>query len=173
MKKMFPFAALTLLVLGGGAWLAWPQGALVLPTAAVQPAVAAIETPVIPAPVAREPVVAPIAATPHEQRVRCIDERGAPIVGAEVRLLRMPYGSGVPDLVATSDASGVATFADVQPAYYLARARLGTRHHVPDVEHDGANLPGAPFDVVLEPLWVGGLELPGVEGIQQIGRAHV
>jgi hypothetical protein len=172
------FAAILVLLLGAIAWLAWSRRAPA-PTPA-RDVVAAAAEPAPPtatalSPEARTEVAAalpPIRAPLHEQRVRCLDERGAPVAGAKVRLLHMPHGSGVADLIATSDADGVATFADVPAAYYLTRASLGARHYAPVVDRDGGKLPAAPFDVVLEELWIGGLELPGAEVCSQGWSYH-
>ncbi|MFY9343347.1 MAG: carboxypeptidase-like regulatory domain-containing protein [Planctomycetota bacterium] len=105
-----------------------------------------------------------------EQRLRCLDEGGQPVADAEVRLVRVPPGSAVTDLRASSDHDGQVVFPAVPPAQYEIRAHAGFRHHQPDRRDRYRTLPATPFDCELRELWLGGLEMPGTEVVKWGGR---
>jgi hypothetical protein len=110
---------------------------------------------------------APVAAAPDvaRQAFRCVDEQGQPVAGARVRLVAMPYGSGVPDLEAGSGDDGLGEFPAVPARQYAIVASAGHRHFVADREHTSRPLPDAPLELLLRELWLAGLEMPGAEVI--------
>ena len=171
MKKVFAVVVVAVLLLSGGSFWWWNQAEPAsLPQQAQAQVVAAnvVSPPPAAAPVresaGQEPVeatkAAPIALSQH---FRCVDEQGQPVANAEVRLVRLPWGSGVPDLVAHSDAEGKVVIDEVVAANYVIRAREGLRHHVPHFDRPYEALPRAPLDLLLCELWIGGLVMPGAE----------
>lgn len=174
MKKLFVVAVVTLLLLGVGAFAlrngseGSPPPAEVVQGAAVDiaspPATRAERVPAAPQSAPADP--APAAPS---QAFRCIDEQGQPVAGAEVRLRRLPYGCGAPDLVATSDAEGRGTFADVVPAAYGIDAKAGHRLRVQDPDPSHLPRSGPPLELLLRELWIGGIEMPGVEIVDWSG----
>lgn len=173
MKKVLAVVAVAVLLLGGGSLAWWNQAEPAsLPTAAPAQVVAAdvVSPPPAAAPVREDAVSEPVLAVPAvpvapSQHFRCIDERGQPVANAEMRLVRMPWGSGVPDRVARGDAEGNVVFDEVVAASYAIRAQQGYRHYVPHVDHTSGALPGAPRELVLSELWIGGLVMPGVDAV--------
>lgn len=171
MKKVLAVVVVAVLVLGGGsfAWWNWSEPASLPQEAPAQVVAANVESPPpAAAPVREAAVLEPVVATPAapvapSQHFRCIDEQGQPVANAEVRLVRMPWGSGVPDRVARSDAEGKLVIDEVVTANYVIRAREGPRHHVPHFDRLYEALPRAPLDLLLCELWIGGLVMPGAE----------
>lgn len=167
----FAVVVVAVLLLGGGsfAWWNWSEPAP-LPQQAPAQVVAAnvVSPPPAAAPVREAAVLEPVVATAAapvapSQHFRCIDEQGQPVANAEVRLVRLPLGSGVPDRVARSDAEGKVVLDEVVAASYRIRAREGLRHHLPDFDRLYEALPGAPLELLLCELWIGGLVMPGAE----------
>jgi predicted ribosomally synthesized peptide with SipW-like signal peptide len=171
MKKVLAVVVVAVLLLGGGSFAWWNQAEPAsLPQQAPAQVVAADVVSPLPAaaPVREaaglEPVVATEAApAARSQHFRCIDEQGQPVANAEVRLVRLPWGAGVPDRVARSDAKGEVVIDEVVAANYVIRAREGLRHHVPHYNRQYEALPGAPLELLLCELWIGGLVMPGAE----------
>jgi RNA polymerase sigma factor (sigma-70 family) len=167
MKKVLALAVVVLLLLGVGAFAPWnwfePTSQPIVGPAQIVTATLAAPPPEEPVRelAVPEPIVPPPAPTALSQHFRCIDERGQPVANAEVRLVRMPWGSGVPDLVARSDADGKVVVAEVVLANYQVRAHEGERHYVAKL--DPWTLPGAPRDLLLRELWIGGVVMPEVE----------
>ncbi|MBM4063706.1 MAG: sigma-70 family RNA polymerase sigma factor, partial [Planctomycetes bacterium] len=165
MKKLGAVVVAALL-LGAGSFVFW---------ASREPAPPAIPEPVTAAAAAQPDGASPSAAVRESavplpvpvstaaarpQAFRCVDEQGQPVAGAEVRLRR---GRGTPDLVATSDDDGHGVFADLEPGNYRFLARAGNRHRVQDLDPPALPRPGAPLELVLQELWIGGVEMSGVE----------
>jgi RNA polymerase sigma factor (sigma-70 family) len=109
--------------------------------------------------------VPPTAEAPaSKHRVRCVDEWGTPVARAAVRLVRMPYGCGVPDREGICGDDGQVVFDDVETAKYIVRARRDTLHHIPhfrDINKKAHSLPAAPLDIELREAWIGGVVMPG------------
>jgi RNA polymerase sigma-70 factor (ECF subfamily) len=167
MKKSLWFAVATVLVLASAALFLRERESVPMqepaPVASLAP-VASPAEPLVRAPAEAPPTLpqAPVVA----QQFQCVDERGQPIAGAEVRLVRCPLRADSPVVIANSDGGGLASFEDVAAAHYVIKAHSGHRHFVPDVDHRAVPLPAQPMQLVLRELWIGGLVMPGTEVVK-------
>jgi len=170
MKKTVSVAVVAVLLLAVGSFVVarWHEpGTTMAPESA---AVVIAVAPMVPdSPAAMREVAAmpsttpPLAAPAIVQQFHCRDEQGQPVANAEVRIVRMPWGSGVPDASGHTDAAGLAEFHDLATATYSIRAREGHRHYVADIDHTTVALPAPRIDIELRELWIGGIRMPGCE----------
>jgi hypothetical protein len=102
------------------------------------------------------------------QRVRVVDEAGAPVAGAEVQMLGGPPWAESVERSASTDQEGWASFANGEKRYYKARATDPVRRFVGrgDIPENFAHSVERPLILKISELWVGGIVVPGQKIIQ-------
>lgn len=102
------------------------------------------------------------------QRVRVIDEAGAPVSGAEVQVLGGPAWAQTVEQSASTDLEGWASFANGEKRYYTARAADPVRRFVGRgiVPENFAHSVERPLTLTVSELWVGSVQVPGQKTIQ-------